>query len=632
LKSISQPAEECNRIPPASNNDQTPAESGLTPEDTSDRSQDKSGKRHSFSRTLAKSIQAKKRETNKKAKHGAHESLVLKYLAHRVRTSKKVVDGKKTFYMTVMDLALVFPYLGATTIYEILVRLEKLGCLELHNFNKRKYDRTFWYHVTKEVCNACEESVIYFASTVAAQVGVPAAVIFDNFQYWISDRKEKGLAETLNMSPTTLAEMLPFSIDTIKRGLKALEVHHIKKLSDTDPIYEMQESNSGANPNERGANPNDRGAYPNEIGAYPNNDTSYITISNPLETPSKEKTASFFSIPSPAENNDNEQVSSPSTGDISRVAEDVVGVWPHVDSLDGLHLINRSNASAGLLIENHPKHLAVFLDTVRELSTKVMSTFNEAELEKLYYSEDGEAILKAVLPKYHQLLDGSDIDPAGASFGVIYYGALECMVGAFLWPKETCDSYSHPIHCLIRVTYELHLMMWTMEEEKRQKEVDEYFAEQRCIHANPDADKEDDASLAPAEKTRVFRNALSSRNKVGWLDYLGRKNENLINIQSSGLKLIQKLFEHNPDASPADLLKIMDRCIAEYNKQPKPLHKYEPEIHWNSRTGATSVLWFAKLLKAIVRELHISDCPIENFLGDITREQEEQEDEEALAA
>jgi len=75
---IAHTAEECNRIPTASNNKNTaPAESGFTPEDTSDGSQDTSGKRHSFSFKLAREIQKLKGDN---AGNGCHEAIVIKYL------------------------------------------------------------------------------------------------------------------------------------------------------------------------------------------------------------------------------------------------------------------------------------------------------------------------------------------------------------------------------------------------------------------------------------------------------------------------------------------------------------------------------------------------------------------------
>src|ERR1700710_2848580 len=48
------------------------------PESLPDEQPDKTGKVHSFSRTLSTAIQKKK---GKKAHHGAHEAIVLKYLA-----------------------------------------------------------------------------------------------------------------------------------------------------------------------------------------------------------------------------------------------------------------------------------------------------------------------------------------------------------------------------------------------------------------------------------------------------------------------------------------------------------------------------------------------------------------------
>ena len=59
---------------------------------------------HSFSRTIAK-------------EHGEKAAVLLQYLAHHVSKSKHVHGGKKWFYKTLDDLAVVFPYLKRSTIH-----------------------------------------------------------------------------------------------------------------------------------------------------------------------------------------------------------------------------------------------------------------------------------------------------------------------------------------------------------------------------------------------------------------------------------------------------------------------------------------------------------------------------------
>jgi len=305
MKSISPFAEDVQKNPTATRYN-SPAtaprltasiESGSRPGNTPDESGERTekaipGKLHSFSRKLARAIQAKK---GKGAKHGAHEAILLKYLAHRVNESKNVVDGKKWCYITIDDLATRFPYLGHTTIYDLVLRLKKLGYIEVDNLNKHKYDRTFWYHVPEKVRDAGEEDLVYFDSMVAADVGVPAAVLWANFKYWIGQCEEHGVEKRVVMLPAKLSELLPFHRDTIKRALKDLVSEGwFQSVAGKQCWYgENITKNRGANPNKKGANPNDRGAYPNEKGANPNDDTPYITL-GPLGNLFKRKACGFF--------------------------------------------------------------------------------------------------------------------------------------------------------------------------------------------------------------------------------------------------------------------------------------------------------------------------------------------------
>ncbi len=62
---------------------------------------------HSFSRTIAK-------------EHGEKAAVLLQYLAHHVSKSKHLHGGKKWFYKTLDDLAVVFPYLKRSTIHAMV--------------------------------------------------------------------------------------------------------------------------------------------------------------------------------------------------------------------------------------------------------------------------------------------------------------------------------------------------------------------------------------------------------------------------------------------------------------------------------------------------------------------------------
>ena len=212
--------------------------------------------------------------------------------------------------MTVRAIAEVLPYLGATTIWEIICRLRKLGLLSVTNQNYHGYDRTFWFDVSEEMRDAVEHDIIYFDVSVAILVGVPAAVVLRNFEYWSDECCKAGIPVKVRMSPAKLSKVLPFSEDTVKRALEDLvEAHKFSKLSTSKPIYGFPQTMEGTNPN---------------------NDTPYVTISNPLETPlkpsSKEKpSAPPFQLLSFVEKT-NEDISS------SVVSKACSGMKPDTDS------------------------------------------------------------------------------------------------------------------------------------------------------------------------------------------------------------------------------------------------------------------------------------------------------------
>ena len=683
MSKVPEPAEDVTHNPTATKQNKDTAFTGSVPEgNVSNRSgEDETGKRHSFSRKLAEEMYAKKRKLNPKAKNAVHECIVLKYLAHRVRASKNHVDGKKWFYNTIEELTNIFPYLGGTTIYEIVIRLRELGYLEISNFNKWHRDKTFWYHVPNAVCHAAESDPIYFDSAVATQTNVPAAVLFGNFEYWIKQCEEGKSPLEVEMSPSKLVELLPFSLSTIKLSLAMLSGKYIKKLSVSEPLYGIPEINHGLNPNSNGLNPNSSGSNPNSDGLNPNDITHCKPVSNPLETRSKPKpAASVFENPADdkkandeqmhlshhgiapcADEQDREEMDhlkvtepgsvsnpSPATGQPrsfsffdaptsghkteasggsenhstvpADIANGVNGKWPLVDALEELHQINRDNADAVEKLVSQPDALETFRQTILNISAKTMGMLDPSIMDKLYSNPDGDEVIEVVLPHFHQFLTQTSLDPSSGLTQIIYHAALECMVGAFLWPREKNDSYSHPIHSLICVTRKLYLVLWRREENARVKAIEEERAQWHEEYASVDEPKEDDASLSPAEKMRVFRNALHSLNKMGWIFYDQTHRTNIIQVTKVGCERIQKLFAVNPELTPADLLPIMDGCMEKYCAWPVPPRRFRKGDWWHSRMGHRLHM-FASYLKTIVKELEMVS-PVKVYLPDAKVQEE----------
>ncbi len=190
-----------------------------------------------------------------------------------------------------------------------------------------------------------------------------------------------------------------------------------------------------------------------------------------------------------------------------------------------------------------------------------------------------------------------------------------------LWEVDPRNKYSHPMTMLNSVTYKLHLVFWRRAEDLRTKAVDEEFAQWRQEYASVDEHKENDPDLSPAEKTRVFRNALNTKNKVGWIWFDQTHQTQRIQVSKLGLQRIQKLFELNPDLTPADLLPIVDGCMNEYSGRPAPPKNFRRGIHWHTRMGHRLHI-FASYLETIVKQLGMKS-PVDVYLSDANIQEEE---------
>jgi hypothetical protein len=164
---------------------------------------------HSFSRTMAK-------------EYGEKAAVLLQYLAHHVSKSKHVHGGKKWFYKTLDDLAVVFPYLKRSTIHAILQKLAKEnGPLVIGDYNKKGYDRTCWYAFRDDNLRKTAQSSkpLYFRVEDAAKYGIVAAVLLGNLEHWIRENRKQDPHYTWQqVLPGDLVEHLPFSKSTMQRA------------------------------------------------------------------------------------------------------------------------------------------------------------------------------------------------------------------------------------------------------------------------------------------------------------------------------------------------------------------------------------------------------------------------------
>lgn len=109
---------------------------------------------------------------------------------------------------------------------------------------------------------------------------------------------------------------------------------------------------------------------------------------------------------------------------------------------------------------------------------------------------------------------------------------------------------------------------------------------------------------------------------MGWIFFDNTHRTDQIRVIRTGLTLLHRVFEHNPDTSAADLLRVMELCIDAYRNQPAPKGEYRAGANWHARMGGHDLWCFVMYLKAIVRDLGIFK-PVDVFLGDISEVEKE---------
>lgn len=158
---------------------------------------------------------------------------VLRYISHRVKNSRNIVEGAKWYYGTTKEIAEKYPWFSSSGIAGIAVELEECGAVRRANFNRMPGDRTTWYSVPEAWLEAAETDLVYFRVADARQHGLIEAVVLENLRYWLNEHRALaggGRQPSLQgsshrghvMLPATLAEKLPFSRSAITRALEKL--------------------------------------------------------------------------------------------------------------------------------------------------------------------------------------------------------------------------------------------------------------------------------------------------------------------------------------------------------------------------------------------------------------------------
>ena len=211
-----------------------------------------SGKFHSVPKNLIKEL-------------GPEASAVLYGFGLILKTYKRNLrDGYCWYYETLDQLILKrWPYLKRSTLFTIVHTLRDKGYLLISGENRKPYDRTMQYSMSKSrIERVLDDQQFWFDVDIAKKTGVLAALLFHNIQYRIFDDSQNRAQdqETMEHRPKIekLSRIFHVSESTVKRQLKILVNHGLlakskKKGSYAFP-FKNRESKNGADLDENRSN------------------------------------------------------------------------------------------------------------------------------------------------------------------------------------------------------------------------------------------------------------------------------------------------------------------------------------------------------------------------------------------
>lgn len=579
------------------------------------------------------------------AQHGVKEAIVLKFLAHKVRLSKNVRNDKKWFFNPIREVTKRYPYIPKSTMDKLLKRLKADDLVEIGNYNRRGYDRTGWYTVPQEVMDAVEKGkLIRVGVKIAAELGIAAGVLIENLRYWIkrkAAKRKKGDASTVyhKMSPAGLAMDLPcFDQSTIKRALKALAetpVPRIVKHPTLKATYTLPEmvqdggagrDKAGSNRDTGGAERDNTGAKRDEEGSKRDNNTHCKPLSNAIgnsvETPFKEETpASPAVVGDRSDDRNQEAITYEKLKDINK---------------NNSHVFEFKNPKLGPRDQPAGDPGMVAVSLVVKLSWSFIGSLSDDTLYNLQNVTDMDQLVAEVnalfLPHFdsdaEELAVARSIGPA--IFKEVFFPAsLEFVVNAIA--SQHADSFTHYFHSIENLSgcifTNLKQHIFERLDADNTRSWQRWMEDRKKQFASVDEHKEFDASLAPAEKARVLRNALESRRQIGYLDQLCRHKEMPIIFSNADLDKAERLFELNREFCVGQLLYVIDRCV--YSR----IHDVTPEgfdERFHVRRGH-KLGYFLKHTIKIAEELEVTDLNGWQPLAEDLKHNEDEDETTELA-
>ena len=576
-------------------------------------------KPHGFSKTVAEMKKGKK-------KLGWSAAVVLRYLANMLGKQGEEYEGKQWVRINLDHIASRYPYLSRAGVDKAIQRLISFGACAKKNLNvafkRSKIDRTRWFHVPKQWVNAAEEELRYFFAPLAGVIGVPAAVIHYNFIYWIGKMQDAKEEAVVSLTPEKQAALQTFSKATIKRAIKKLvDMSLIFPVAKKQCLYASEPViPSGSKVDETSSKVDMPGSKVDMLGSKVDDNSCCSSFVDSLEDCSKTEPAALFQGSPPVVGEQKkasgivhqEKVDTTSDEQKRKNTDNEVcssGKSSSIMSRDEWHKRNQDIAPLVARIrDSGSKFSDEVVKVVQGVAAKFLGHLDVQLIDRLCDEATEDEIYEELAPIYLAFFPKLGLSLTPQVFEIVHYCAFESVLGAF-WQLEHREAYSHPIHLFIRVSYSFYLLLRNRVEQRRLKAVEKEFAERAKEFASPDQHLDACDDLSPAEKTRVFKQGLHSRNKIGGIHYDQTLRTDEINLSTAGFRSITGLFTNNPELTPAHLLSVMDGCLQLHRSKPAP-KEFKRGVQWHAQKGH-NLTTFGRYLRTILKQLGMSEtCPV----------------------
>lgn len=143
-----------------------------------------------------------------------------------------IKDGLSWTYDAMRVFVGAHPYASEAGIRKAFLVLETAGLIKIEKtgkYNRKGFDKKWWYHVTPEGMRRARLRLIRFEPNVAVELKIPKAVLLQTFRY----RLKKAADEYVALDPAKLG--IPYSVKTINRHLDELVQAGILERHPDDP-------------------------------------------------------------------------------------------------------------------------------------------------------------------------------------------------------------------------------------------------------------------------------------------------------------------------------------------------------------------------------------------------------------